>query len=572
MAQNPNVPLAQNALGTVAYIQNASSTGTTRNKLVSLTGAPSKVVITTAGATSGVVGIVTSGAGITGTATVQVTGSSVPCVFDGSTTAGDYVQISASVNGDCADAGSTLPSSGQVLGRVLTTNSGVGTYKINLQGGGSGGGGTGTVTSAGIAAAGSLSESGTCTITTSGVCTLSAPINVVICNGSASATVATCPGVPAPTTYGAGTATSPYLSGTFIPGATSSGAPLTLNIAGIGAKNVFVGGATTSATNTVTSGVPYSFQYDGTQIQLMSGGGIASLLPSAGTPVVTGPFTSLKFSNGASMSCSPSDGGGGVGIVQCALGPLADGTSYAGSILGPTLSAGTGAGFAVSGTSLTAGAVYYNGASGLALAKADALSTAGAYCVAISTTACVWAGSYRFGSSQSWTAGQVLYLSAASGGAIVTTAPSTAGQFVAQVGFATANGTMDVVPGPPVPTVFTAAQIPAAASVFNSGTITLPAGKSILVGCTSTCTVPVPVPVAGYQICIQNDAGVTTVITLAALGSSASYPLSDHSGYGTAGTGTMVSTAAFNNVCLVGRDSTHYELAAINAAANWTVN
>lgn len=114
---------------------------------------------------------------------------------------------------------------------------------------------------------------------------------------------------------------------------------------------------------------------------------------------------------------------------------------------------------------------------------------------------------------------------------------------------------------------------PCVASVFNSGTITVPTGMSVIVGCTSTCTVPVPVPVANYQICVKNDAGVSTVITLSALGSSAMYPKADDSGYGTAGTGTMVSTAAVGNkVCLIGRDATHYELGAVNASANWTVN
>lgn len=109
--------------------------------------------------------------------------------------------------------------------------------------------------------------------------------------------------------------------------------------------------------------------------------------------------------------------------------------------------------------------------------------------------------------------------------------------------------------------------------VVSSGTITVPGGNSVLVICTTTCSVPVPVPVAGYQICVKNIAGGSTVITLSALGSSASYPKSDDSGYGTAGTGTMVSSAAAGNkVCLIGRDSTHYELGAVNASANWTVN
>lgn len=121
--------------------------------------------------------------------------------------------------------------------------------------------------------------------------------------------------------------------------------------------------------------------------------------------------------------------------------------------------------------------------------------------------------------------------------------------------------------------VLPAANIGVVANVVNSGTITVPSGNSVLVICTSTCSVPVPVPVAGYQICAKNIAGGTTVITMSALGSSAMYPKSDDSGYGTAGTGTMVSSAAAGNkVCLIGRDSTHYELGAVNASANWTVN
>lgn len=118
-----------------------------------------------------------------------------------------------------------------------------------------------------------------------------------------------------------------------------------------------------------------------------------------------------------------------------------------------------------------------------------------------------------------------------------------------------------------------AANIGVAATVVNSGTITIPSGNSVLVICTSTCSVPAPVPALGYQICAKNIAGGSTVITFSALGSSAMYPKSDDSGYGTAGTGTMVSSAATGNkVCLIGKDSTHYELGAVNASANWTVN
>jgi hypothetical protein len=56
-----------------------------------------------------------------------------------------------------------------------------------------------------------------------------------------------------------------------------------------------------------------------------------------------------------------------------------------------------------------------------------------------------------------------------------------------------------------------------------------------------------------------NDDNVGTAITLSALGSSARYENSARTAYGTAGTGTLVlSAAAGNLVCIVGRDSTHY--------------
>jgi len=89
-------------------------------------------VKTSGGATSGVIGICTAGCGTSGTATIQIAGTT-SCVFDATaTTAGDYVQISATA-GDCHDAGSSVPTSGQIIGRVLSTNSaGGGTYSIAL--------------------------------------------------------------------------------------------------------------------------------------------------------------------------------------------------------------------------------------------------------------------------------------------------------------------------------------------------------------------------------------------------------------------------------------------------------
>ena len=111
-----------------------------------------------------------------------------------------------------------------------------------------------------------------------------------------------------------------------------------------------------------------------------------------------------------------------------------------------SLGTSTGSGLAIAGTSLTAGSVYYQGASGLAAAKGDAAGTTPGICVAISATQCVYSGVYRFGTSQSWTIGGVLYLSDSSAGGLTQTAPSTGGHFVQRIGVALAADTMLVMP------------------------------------------------------------------------------------------------------------------------------
>jgi len=124
-------------------LPNETTTGTTANHLVKVTGAPSKAIISTAGDTFGVIGITTNG-GTAGNANIRLAGNA-QCAFDGATTAGDFVGISATVNGDCTDAGATCPA-GENIGTVFSTNGGAGTYTILLSIGtcsGSGGGLTG---------------------------------------------------------------------------------------------------------------------------------------------------------------------------------------------------------------------------------------------------------------------------------------------------------------------------------------------------------------------------------------------------------------------------------------------
>lgn len=124
-------------------LANASSTGTTLNKLAKFTGAPATVVITSAGDNNGIVGVVSAGAGTTGNATV-ITNGLATCIFENATTAGNWVINGTSVAGDCRDAGLASTNAGppvstagaQVIGIVQSTNVGAGTYTVLMTTGG----------------------------------------------------------------------------------------------------------------------------------------------------------------------------------------------------------------------------------------------------------------------------------------------------------------------------------------------------------------------------------------------------------------------------------------------------
>jgi hypothetical protein len=105
-------------------------------------------------------------------------------------------------------------------------------------------------------------------------------------------------------------------------------------------------------------------------------------------------------------------------------------------------SASLGAASRIVGSGLTAGTVYYMSSGGLAAAEANSSSTLPCVCIADTTTTCLYNGVYKFGSSQSWTVGNVLYVSATSAGAIVNVAPSTSTQLVQRIGVALANDTI----------------------------------------------------------------------------------------------------------------------------------
>ena len=145
------------SFGASLIVGNAGTTGTTQYYLAKLTGAPSTAVLMSASDTSGAAGVVVSPSGTTGNALIA-RGGDVTCAFDGATTAGDYVQISSTAAGKCHDSGSSYPSSGQVLGRVLSTNATGGNYTMTLatQEAIPGGGGGSGVALSGTPAAGTL--------------------------------------------------------------------------------------------------------------------------------------------------------------------------------------------------------------------------------------------------------------------------------------------------------------------------------------------------------------------------------------------------------------------------------
>ena len=118
-------------------ITNDTVTGTTLNTLTKQTvngSGQSTAVIASTSDVGGVIGICINSCGNTGTAAVATFGSA-SCVFDGATTANDYVIISSSISGNCHDSGlapPNFPIGTQVIGRVQSSNITSGTYGVNI--------------------------------------------------------------------------------------------------------------------------------------------------------------------------------------------------------------------------------------------------------------------------------------------------------------------------------------------------------------------------------------------------------------------------------------------------------
>jgi hypothetical protein len=128
LATSPTITspsLSSPSLGTTSETQTFTSNGSTVNRLQILTTISSASRVADAGtaATSGVVGIAQATVTAGNSVEVAISGK-VLCDFDATAVnAGDYVQISSTVAGKCHDAGSTRPSSGQIIGFALASGS-----------------------------------------------------------------------------------------------------------------------------------------------------------------------------------------------------------------------------------------------------------------------------------------------------------------------------------------------------------------------------------------------------------------------------------------------------------------
>ena len=109
----------------------------------------------------------------------------------------------------------------------------------------------------------------------------------------------------------------------------------------------------------------------------------------------------------------------------------------------------------------------------------------------------------------------------------------------------------------------------APAMLVNHGTSRTVTAQSEIYVCTSTCTVTPLTPSEGTQLCVQNDDNVSTVITLAAI-ASVQYEGTPRTAYGTANHTFTSGGAVKDQICIVGRDATHYNV--WSSVGTWTLN
>lgn len=390
---------------------------------------------------------------------------------------------------------------------------------------------------------------------------------------------------------GSGTAQSCTTSPSFTPAAkdcfiynttTTNTGDVTVNINTLGAKHFrkYLGSSTLAAGDLVAN-TPQVVCYDGTFVEVstignapagtgsvtsiaatVNGGSSSGALAITGSPITSSGTLNFAWTgtSGDVMTFGASNAPTDSGTLLSSLAPKASPT-FTGhpTIEGVTSTGATGTGLLVFGTSPTFITPALGTPSSGTLTNATGLPV-GSGITGFGTGVATWLATPSSANLFSAVTGST----GSGGGLVFATGPTLSaailGSSTATTQTAKDNSTK----------LATTAYVDAPTPLTAGSSVTLTAPRQYFV-CTTTCTITVPVPAAGYEFCVLNDDNVATVITLSAIGSSARYENTTRTAYGTAGTGTFVSGGAVGDkVCLLGRDSTHYLTASFSGV--WVAN
>ena len=122
-ASGVTVSASGSGSGCTQTIANATSGGTTVNQFAKLSASPQGMVNTGTADTRGALGVVTAGAGTSGSATIQTCGQA-SAVADGAVAFADWLVQSTSNPGHVQSAGGSFPTTQQVLAQALQASAG----------------------------------------------------------------------------------------------------------------------------------------------------------------------------------------------------------------------------------------------------------------------------------------------------------------------------------------------------------------------------------------------------------------------------------------------------------------